>query len=51
MRVGITEDDANSTVSTLATWAQWIVSVITALRNFLISIGLLDGEPTPEENA
>ncbi len=51
MRVGITEDDANTTVSSLAKWAEWLVAVITALRNFLVSIGLMEDatEETPEE--
>jgi|GEM_PF-1573524 len=51
MRVGLTESDANTTVSSLAKWAEWLVAVITALRNFLISIGILDGEivETPAE--
>lgn len=50
MRIGITEEEANTTVSNLAKWAEWLVAVITALRNFLISIGLMDEETeTPEE--
>ena len=44
MRVGISESDANTTVSSLAKWAEWLVAVITALKNFLIGIGLMDGE-------
>lgn len=50
MRVGITEDDANSAVSSLAKWAAMLVEIITALRNFLASIGLLKDEEK-EENA
>lgn len=50
MRVGITEDDANSAVSSLAKWAAMLVEIITALRNFLASIGLLKDEEE-EENA
>ena len=49
MRIGITEDDANTTVSSLVKWAEWLVEVIAALRNFLISIGLMDEEGQPEE--
>lgn len=50
MRVGLTESEADTTVSSLAKWAEWLVSVITALRNFLVSVGLMDGEEeeTPE---
>lgn len=48
MRVGITEDDANSTVNSLVKWAEWLVSVIAAIRNLMISLGLMDGE-TEEE--
>ena len=44
MRVGISENEANAAVSDLTKWAQWLASVIAALRNFLIGIGLLDGE-------
>ncbi len=49
MRVGISEDEANTTVDSLVKWAQWLVEVITALKNFLISIGLLDEEVESEE--
>ena len=48
MRVGITEDDANSTVSSLVKWAEWLVSVIAAIRNLLISLGLMDSETEDE---
>ena len=44
MRVGLTESEADTTVSSLAKWAEWLVAVITALKNFLVSIGLMDGE-------
>ncbi|MBQ3087048.1 MAG: hypothetical protein IJC45_06920 [Clostridia bacterium] len=44
MRVGITENDANDTVNSLLKWAEWLVSVITAFRNFLVSLGLVDSE-------
>lgn len=44
MRVGMNANDADTTVTTLAKWAEWLVAVITALRNFLASIGILDGE-------
>ncbi len=50
MRVGITEDDANNAVSSLAKWAAWLVSVIAALRSFLASIGLIE-EELPEKKA
>lgn len=49
MRVGISEDEANTTVDSLVKWAQWLAEVITALKNFLINIGILDGEVVPEE--
>lgn len=49
MRVGITEDDANSTVSSLAKWAAWLVAVITAFRNFLVTLGIMDEEPEEEQ--
>ena len=49
MRVGISEGDANTTVSSLVKWAEWLVSIITALRNFLVTIGVMDGEVPPEE--
>ncbi len=44
MRVGLTESEADTTVSSLAKWAEWLVAVITALKNFLVSIGLMNGE-------
>ena len=44
MRVGISQADADSTVSSLSKWVSWLVDIITTLRNFLSSIGLLDGE-------
>lgn len=49
MRVGITEDDANNAVSSLAKWAAWLVQVITAFKNFLTSIGLLEDESQEQD--
>lgn len=51
MRIGLSQNEADTTVSSLAKWAEWLVAVITALRNFLVSIGIMDGEieETPEE--
>ncbi|MBR3955897.1 MAG: hypothetical protein IKJ63_10545 [Clostridia bacterium] len=51
MRIGLSQNEADTTVSSLAKWAEWLVAVITALRNFLISIGIIDGEieETPAE--
>ncbi len=48
MRIGLAQSEADTTVSSLAKWAEWLVSVITALRNFLESIGII-GEEAEEE--
>ena len=48
MRVGLAQSEADTTVSSLAKWAEWLVSVITALRNFLVSIGIMDEESEEE---
>lgn len=42
MRVGITPDDANQAVSFLVKWANWLVAVITTLKDFLVAIGVMD---------
>ncbi len=51
MRVGITEDDANSTVNSLVKWAEWLVAVIAALRNFLETLGLINNKEPESEPA
>ena len=48
MRVGLAQSEADTTVSSLAKWAEWLVAVITALRNFLVSIGIMDEESEEE---
>ena len=42
MRAGISQAEADSTVSTLVKWASWLAEMITALRNFLVTLGIME---------